>query len=148
MRWLLARIPILSSRPAGSIYPTASVGPFFHPCPPERLRRPTKGRDRPLPGMGNPALASCSRNFSDTSPSPPSCARFAPSRVSQNQSLLLANSKNPHSCGMNKLSRLEVLAALEHSPTVSQSLLRYVQLSFKNSTTPQRFYLKNLSHQS
>ena len=52
------------------------LGPFFHPFHPKRLRRPTKGLARPLPGTGNPEMASFSSNFLDTSPSPPSFARF------------------------------------------------------------------------
>jgi hypothetical protein len=93
MRWLFARMSMLSSRP-GVYTQSPPLGPFFHACPPERLRRPTQGRDRPLPGTGNPAVASCSRHCSDTAPSPPSCARFAPSRVSPNQDFSLLNYPN------------------------------------------------------
>src|ERR1035437_3640734 len=71
-----ARISILPSRPQASILPVASVGPFFHPFYSERLRQDRKGPALSLPGTGKPEIASVSSDFSDTSPTPPSFARF------------------------------------------------------------------------
>jgi hypothetical protein len=42
----------------------------------ERLQPSTATPEQVLPGTGSPAMSSCSSNFSDTSPSPPSFARF------------------------------------------------------------------------
>jgi hypothetical protein len=52
------------------------LGLFFHPFYPERLRQDRKVPALSFPGTGKPETAAFLSDFSDTSPSPPSFARF------------------------------------------------------------------------